>query len=127
MHGIHWQFNLSLRGQHALKKTWIWLQYTEYRLAELYYRSMEHILQDINELCSRDIYLRFADDKVRCSRAFFHVLVKDGAETAWRQKGLENLRANQEGRDSVKLLQAGRHCMLAEASAVSQSQAEPTM
>ena len=43
---------------------------------------MDHIIQDINELCSKDIYLRFADDKVRLSRAFYHVLVMDGAEVA---------------------------------------------
>ena len=43
---------------------------------------MDHIIRDINELCSRDIYLRFADDKVRLSRAFYHVLVMDGAEVA---------------------------------------------
>jgi hypothetical protein len=43
---------------------------------------MDHIIQGINELCSRDIYLRFADDKVRLSRAFYHVLVMDGAEVA---------------------------------------------
>ena len=36
----------------------------------LYHRSMDHIIQDINDLCSRDIYLRFADDKVRCARTF---------------------------------------------------------
>jgi hypothetical protein len=43
---------------------------------------MDHIIQDINDLCSRDIYIRFADDKVQCSRAFYHVLVMDGAEVA---------------------------------------------
>ena len=43
---------------------------------------MDHIIQDINDLCSRDIYLRFADDKVRCARTFYHALVMpvDGAE-----------------------------------------------
>ena len=56
-----------------------WLRH---RRLELYHRSMDHIIRDINELCSRDIYLRFADDKVRLSRAFYHVLVMDGAEVA---------------------------------------------
>jgi hypothetical protein len=41
---------------------------------------MDHIIQDINELCSKDIHLCFADNKVRLSRAFYHVLVMDGAE-----------------------------------------------
>jgi hypothetical protein len=56
-----------------------WLQH---RRLELYHRSMDHIIQDISDLCSRDIYIRFADDKVQCSRAFYHVLVMDGAEVA---------------------------------------------
>jgi hypothetical protein len=37
----------------------------QHRRLELYHRSMDHIVQDIDELCSKDIYLRFADDKVR--------------------------------------------------------------
>jgi hypothetical protein len=43
---------------------------------------MDHIIQDINELCSKDIHLCFADNKVRLSRAFYHVLGMDGAEVA---------------------------------------------
>ena len=43
---------------------------------------MDHIILDINDLCSRDIYLRFADDKVRCALTFYHALVMDGAEVA---------------------------------------------
>ena len=35
-----------------------------------------------NEFCSKDIYLRFADNRVRLSRAFYHVLVLEGAEVA---------------------------------------------
>jgi hypothetical protein len=51
-----------------------WLQH---RRLELYHRStgIDHIIQDIDELCSKDVYLRFADDKVRLSPAFYHVLV----------------------------------------------------
>ncbi len=56
-----------------------WLQH---RLLELYHRSMDHIIQDINDLCSRDIYLRFADDRGRCVSTFFYALVMDGAEVA---------------------------------------------
>ena len=52
------------------------------RRLDLYHRSMDHIIADLNELCSKDIYLRFADNRVRLSRAFYHVLVLDGAEVA---------------------------------------------
>ena len=41
---------------------------------------MDHIIQNINELSSKDIHLCFADNKVRLSRVFYHVLVMDGAE-----------------------------------------------
>ncbi len=54
---------------------------TERRL-DLYHRFMDHIIADLNELCSKDIYLRFADNLVRLSRAFYHLLVLDGAEVA---------------------------------------------
>jgi hypothetical protein len=45
---------------------------------------MDHIIQDIDKLYSKDIYLCFADDKDRLSPAFYHVLVRvmDGAEVA---------------------------------------------
>ena len=56
-----------------------WL--TERRL-DLYHCSMDHIIADLNELCSKDIYLRFADNLIRLSRAFYHLLVLDGAEVA---------------------------------------------
>ena len=58
-----------------------WLRH---RRLELYHRSMDQIIRDINELCSRDIYIRFAYDKVRCSCAFYHpsLLVMDGAKVA---------------------------------------------
>jgi hypothetical protein len=66
-----------LKGSVCTDEDWL-----RHRRLELYHRSMDHIIQDINELCSRDIYLRFADDKVLLSRAFYHVLVMDGAEVA---------------------------------------------
>jgi hypothetical protein len=56
-----------------------WLRH---RRLELFHRSMDHIIRDINDLCSRDMYIHFADDNVRCSRAFHHLLVMDGAEVA---------------------------------------------
>jgi hypothetical protein len=59
------------------KKDWL-----RKRRLDLYHRSMEYIIADLNELCSRDIYLRFADNRVRLSRALYHVLVPDGAEVA---------------------------------------------
>ena len=52
------------------------------RRLDLYHRSMDHIIADLNELCSKYIHLRFADNRIRLSRAFYHVLVLDGAEVA---------------------------------------------
>ena len=52
------------------------------RRLDLYHRSMDHVIADLNDLCSRDIYLRYADNRIRLSRAFYHVLVLDGAEVA---------------------------------------------
>ena len=49
---------------------------------ELYHLSMDRIIADLNRLCSSDIYLRFADGVVRLCRAFYHLLVMDGAEVA---------------------------------------------
>jgi hypothetical protein len=45
---------------------------------ELYHSSINHVIAEINELCSKDMYLQFADGQVRCSRAFYHLLVMDG-------------------------------------------------
>ena len=53
-----------------------------HRRLDLYHRSMDHVIADLNKLCSSDIYLRYADNQIRLSRAFFHVLVLDGAEVA---------------------------------------------
>jgi hypothetical protein len=46
----------------------------------LYHRFMDHIIADLNELCSRDIYLRLAGNRICWSQAFYHVLVLDGAK-----------------------------------------------
>jgi hypothetical protein len=53
-----------------------------HRRLDLYHSSMDHVIADLNKLCSSDIYLCFADNRIRLSRAFFHVLVLDGAEVA---------------------------------------------
>ncbi len=52
------------------------------RRLEFYHRSMDHVVADLNKLCSSDIHLRFADNRVRLSRVFYHVLVLDRAEVA---------------------------------------------
>ncbi len=52
------------------------------RRRDLYHRSMDHVIADLNELCSKDMYIRFADNSIRWSRAFYHVLVLEGAEVA---------------------------------------------
>ena len=44
------------------------------RRLDLYHRSMDHVIADLNELCSKDLYLRFADNRVRLSRTFTFVL-----------------------------------------------------
>jgi hypothetical protein len=41
---------------------------------------MDHIIADINELCSKNMYLRFADGHVQCSRAIYHLLAMHGQE-----------------------------------------------
>jgi hypothetical protein len=45
-----------------------------YRYMELYHFSMDHTIADINELCSKEMYLRFADGQVRYSIALYHLL-----------------------------------------------------
>ena len=52
------------------------------RLLSLYQRAMDHIVADVNEVCSMDRYYRFADKVVRLGRAFWHLLSMDGAEIA---------------------------------------------
>jgi hypothetical protein len=43
---------------------------------------MEHIVDNVNEICSTDRYFQFADKVVRCGRGFWHFLSLDGAELA---------------------------------------------
>ncbi len=66
-----------LKGSACLQTNDDWVRH---RRMELYHSSMDHIIADINELCSKDMYLRFADGQVRCSRPFYHLLVMDGQE-----------------------------------------------
>ena len=66
-----------LKGSACTETNEEWIRH---RRQELYHSSMDHIIADINLLCSKDIYLRFADGQVRCSRVFFHILVMDGQE-----------------------------------------------
>ncbi len=49
-----------------------WLQN---RRLDLYHRSMDHLIAYLNNLCSRDIYLCYADNRILLSRAFYHALV----------------------------------------------------
>ena len=48
-----------------------------YRRLDLYHR-MDHVVDEINELCSEDKYFRFADGKVRLGQCFWHLLSMDG-------------------------------------------------
>jgi hypothetical protein len=43
---------------------------------------MDHIIADLNDLCSRDIYLLFEDNRIRLSGAYYHVLVYHSGELA---------------------------------------------
>ncbi len=52
------------------------------RWLNLYHRSMDHVIADLNELGSYDIYLCFAENRIRLGRAFSHMLVLGGAEVA---------------------------------------------
>ena len=68
---------LILKGSACVETNDDWVRH---RRMELYHSSMDYIIADINELCSKDMYLRFADGQARCSRAFYHLLVMDGQE-----------------------------------------------
>jgi hypothetical protein len=52
------------------------------RQLDLYHRSMDHVIADLNKLRSTEIYLCYADNRIRLSNAFYHVLVLEGAEVA---------------------------------------------
>ena len=43
---------------------------------------MDHVVTEINQLCSEDKYFRFADGNVRVGRCFWHLLSMDGLEIA---------------------------------------------
>ena len=51
------------------------------RLA-IYHAAMSPIIDEINEICSKDDFYRFADKLVRQGRGFWHLLSMDGAEIA---------------------------------------------
>lgn len=53
-----------------------------YRRLDLYHRCMDHIVAEVNQLCSEDKYYVFADRKVRLGRCFWHLLSMDGLEIA---------------------------------------------
>ena len=43
----------------------------------LYHSAMAHIIPEINDICSKDDYYRFADKLVRQGRGFWHLLCMD--------------------------------------------------
>ena len=55
-----------------------------YRRLDLYHRCMpvDHVVDEINQLCSEDKHFRFADGKVRLGRCFWHLLSMDCLEIA---------------------------------------------
>ena len=48
----------------------------------IYHSAMAHIIPEINMICSKNNYYRFADKLVRQGRCFWHLLCMDGAEIA---------------------------------------------
>jgi hypothetical protein len=69
-----------LKGSACAETNDDWIRH---RHMELYHSSIDrHNIADINELYSKDMYLRFADGQVRCSKAFYHLLDMDGQEVA---------------------------------------------
>ena len=52
------------------------------RSMAIYHSAMAHIIPEINEICSKNDYYRFADKLVRQGRGFWHLLCMDGAEIA---------------------------------------------
>lgn len=54
---------------------------TQLHLA-LYLSAMAPIIKEVNEICSKNAYYRFADKLVLQGRGFWHLLSMDGAEIA---------------------------------------------
>jgi len=52
------------------------------RRMALYHSAMAHIIPELNDICAKDDYYRFADKLVRQGRGFWHLLCMDGAEIA---------------------------------------------
>ena len=53
-----------------------------YRRLDLYHGSMGYVIKAINILCDRGLYIRYADNKVRQTQAFHHLLSMDGLEVS---------------------------------------------
>ena len=68
-----------LKGSACTKVSKEWQ--TQRRLS-LYHSAMAPIIAEVNEICSKDAYYRFADKTVRKGRGFWHLLCMDGAEIA---------------------------------------------
>ena len=48
----------------------------------LYHSAMAHLIPEINDICAKDDYYRFADKLVLKGREFWHPLCMDGADIA---------------------------------------------
>ena len=60
---------------------------TQRRLA-LYHSALAPIIDEVNEICSKNAYYRFADKLVRQGRWFWHLLSMDGAEHCHKELSL---------------------------------------
>ena len=52
------------------------------RCLALYHSAMAPIIDEVNQICSKNAYYRVADKLVRQGRGFWHLLSMDGAEIA---------------------------------------------
>ena len=58
------------------------VEWQRYRRLDLCHRCMDHVVDEINQICSEDKYFRFAEGKVRLGRCFWYLLSMDGLEIA---------------------------------------------
>ena len=50
--------------------------FLRYRRLDLHHRSLDHVIEAVNLLCDKILYIRYADNMVRKSQAFLHFLAK---------------------------------------------------
>ena len=56
--------------------------FLQYRQLDLYYQCMGIVSEEINELCDKELYIRYADNKACRSQCFLHLCSMDGLEVS---------------------------------------------